>query len=83
MSTLTTIAKRAAVIAAIAASPALLILAVPFGYGIAGDLLALAGTPASLAFTTAVCLAALVWTRYRMRAPDPELAARREAKSEA
>jgi hypothetical protein len=67
MSTLTNCLKGLAAIAVIAASPVFIIFAVPFGCGMAGDVLNAAGTPAALAFTAAICLAALAWVRYRGR----------------
>jgi hypothetical protein len=59
--------KGLAAIALIAASPILIVFIVPFGFGIASDLLNAAGTPAALAATIAICTAALAWTRYRSR----------------
>lgn len=63
----------------IVASPALLILAIPFGYGFTGDLLDAAGPPASVACTAAVCLASLLWARYRSRCARQEAPRQRVA----
>jgi hypothetical protein len=67
MNTLTSCLKGLAAIVVIAASPVFIVFVVPFGCGMAGDVLNAAGTPAALAFTTGVCIAALAWTRYRSR----------------
>jgi hypothetical protein len=72
MSALTNCLKGLAAVAVIAAGPVFVIFAVPFGCGLAGDVLSAAGTPAALAFTTGICLAALAWARYRSRPAAPE-----------
>ncbi len=51
-SALNTCLKGLAAIALIAASPVLIVFVVPFGCGMAGDVMNAAGTPAALAFTT-------------------------------
>jgi hypothetical protein len=71
MNTLGNCLKGLAAVALIAASPVLVVFAVPFGCGMAGDVLNAAGTPAALAFTTGTCLAALAWARWRTRDPRP------------
>jgi hypothetical protein len=81
MSTLSNCLKGLAAVALIAASPVLVIFAVPFGCGMASDVLNAAGTPAALAFTTGICLAVLAWTRHRSHAAHPAIPARRLAKS--
>ena len=65
----------------IAASPVLMIYALPFACGLVGDLLDEPGGPASLSVTAGICLAALTWARYRARAPRPEATPHRTAKS--
>lgn len=69
MNTLTNCLKGLAAIALIAASPVFIIFAVPFGCGMAGDLLDATGPAAALVVTAGICLAALVWARHRGRAP--------------
>lgn len=64
---LSTCLKGLAAVVVIAASPVLIVFAVPFGCGVAGDVLTAAGTPAALGLTTAICIAALAWARYRPR----------------
>ncbi|MGH7093357.1 MAG: hypothetical protein ACREFB_07480, partial [Stellaceae bacterium] len=63
MATLATCSRWAFGIALLLVSPAVLIFAVPFGAGATGDLLKLAGMPAGLSATLAVCIAALVFAR--------------------
>ena len=72
MNTLKNCLKGLAAVALIAASPVFIIFGIPFGCGMAGDVLSAAGTPAALALTTGVCLAALAWARYRSRPAMPE-----------
>jgi hypothetical protein len=69
MSTLTNCLKGLAAVAVIAASPVFIIFAVPFGCGVASDVANAAGAPAALACTTAICIAASAWARYRPREP--------------
>ncbi|HEX3885059.1 MAG TPA: hypothetical protein VHW66_20565 [Stellaceae bacterium] len=81
MTMLTNCCKGLAAIALIAASPVFIIYAVPFACGLVGDLLNADGGPASLSITAGICLAALVWARYRARDAAPEAPVRRTAKS--
>ena len=69
--TVTKLAKTLAAIAAFALSPILVIFAVPFGCGFTADVLNAAGTPAALAVTAGVSLAALWWSRSRVRGEQP------------
>jgi hypothetical protein len=80
MNALTILLKGAATVALIAASPILIIFAGPFAYGMAGDVVGLAGTAAPLATTAAICLGALAWVRWRPRDAAPT-APRQPAKS--
>lgn len=75
---LTNWCKGLAAIGFFAASPVFIVFALPFGCGLAGDILNAAGNAAALGATTAVCIAALVWVRYRSRPPMVE---RRTARS--
>jgi hypothetical protein len=77
MITLSKFFKGLAAVALIAASPIFVVFAVPFGCGLVGDVLNAAGTPAALALTTGICIAALVWTRYRSRPAMPQRRAAR------
>jgi hypothetical protein len=81
MSTLSNCLKGLAAVALIAASPVFIIFAVPFGYGMARDVLNTTGTAAALAVTAAICLAALRWVRYRGRLSHLAMPKHRTAKS--
>ena len=71
MNSVATCVKWIAAILLILAGPAVLILAIPFTYGIAADACDAVGTPAALSVTIGVSLAALCWTRFRVREPAP------------
>ncbi|HEY1797834.1 MAG TPA: hypothetical protein VGG57_17105 [Stellaceae bacterium] len=72
MSTLNTCLKGLAAGALIAASPIFIVFIVPFGCGLASDMLDAAGAPAALAVMISICIAALAWTRYRWRPAMPD-----------
>jgi membrane protein implicated in regulation of membrane protease activity len=65
MNLLANFCKGLAAAALLAASPVLIVFAVPFGCGMAGDIADAVGTPAALSLTTAICIATLAWVCYR------------------
>jgi ABC-type sulfate transport system permease subunit len=67
MSNLAICAKWTAAVCVILISPVVLIFAVPFAAGMTGDVLSVAGTPAALALTATLCVAAIAWSRWRGR----------------
>ena len=67
-------AKLGAAALALVMSPAIVVFAVPFGYGIGSDIVGTVGTaPASL--TLAALIALNAWRRAPARAPVPAQAA--------
>lgn len=72
MSMLNCCLKGLAAIALLAASPVLIVFALPFGCGFGRDVLDATGPAPALAVTTGICLGALAWTRRRGRLIGPE-----------